>query len=77
MSNSNSSTTGIGLPGLVFVVFLVLKLTSVIDWSWWWVTAPLWAVIPIVILILIVKLILIAIAKRMAEKRFRNFKNRY
>lgn len=32
----------IGLPGLVFIVFLVLKLTGYIDWSWWWVTAPLW-----------------------------------
>lgn len=27
---------------LVFVVFLVLKLTSTIDWSWWMVTLPLW-----------------------------------
>jgi hypothetical protein len=32
----------IGLPGLLFLVFLVLKLTHVIAWSWWWVTAPLW-----------------------------------
>lgn len=31
------------LPGVVFVVFLVLKLTHVIDWSWWLVTLPLWA----------------------------------
>lgn len=27
---------------LLFLVFLVLKLTAVIDWSWWLVTAPLW-----------------------------------
>jgi hypothetical protein len=30
---------------LVFTVFLVLKLTGigyVAQWSWWWVTAPLW-----------------------------------
>jgi hypothetical protein len=26
----------------VFLVFLVLKLTGHIAWSWWWVTAPLW-----------------------------------
>lgn len=26
----------------LFLVFLVLKLASVIAWSWWWVTAPLW-----------------------------------
>jgi len=34
--------SGISFSGLLFVVFLVLKLTHVIDWSWWWVTAPLW-----------------------------------
>jgi hypothetical protein len=25
------------------LVFVILKLTNVIDWSWWWVLAPLWA----------------------------------
>lgn len=29
-------------PMLLFLVFLVLKLTDVIDWSWWWVSAPMW-----------------------------------
>jgi hypothetical protein len=33
---------GPGLPGTLFLVFLVLKLTDTIDWSWWWVTSPLW-----------------------------------
>lgn len=32
----------ISFPGLLFITFLVLKLTDVIDWSWWWVSAPLW-----------------------------------
>jgi len=27
---------------ILFIVFLVLKLTHTIDWSWWWVTSPLW-----------------------------------
>jgi len=27
---------------LLFITFLVLKLTGVIGWSWWWVTVPLW-----------------------------------
>lgn len=31
-----------GIFGTLFVIFLILKLTKVIDWSWWWVTAPLW-----------------------------------
>lgn len=36
------SSRGGSFLGLLFVVFLVLKLTGVIDWSWWWVTSPLW-----------------------------------
>lgn len=32
-----------GTLGLLQVAFVVLKLTDVIDWSWWWVLAPLWA----------------------------------
>lgn len=33
---------GFGFSGALFITFLVLKLTGVITWSWWWVTAPLW-----------------------------------
>lgn len=32
----------IGLDTILFIVFLVLKLTDTIDWSWLWVTSPLW-----------------------------------
>ena len=43
MSNTQTSSSGgIGLAGATFIVFLVLKLVGVIDWSWWWITAPLW-----------------------------------
>ena len=33
--------------GTLFLLLLTLKLTNTIDWSWWWVTAPLWAGIAI------------------------------
>lgn len=39
---------------LLFILFLILKLTGVIDWSWWWVTAPLWIPLGLAVLILIV-----------------------
>ncbi|WP_186260027.1 hypothetical protein [Burkholderia gladioli] len=39
---NQSTTSGIGFGPLLFLVFLVLKLTGYIGWSWWWVTAPLW-----------------------------------
>ena len=36
-----SSSSGIGVLVLLGVAFVVLKLTGVISWSWWWITAPL------------------------------------
>lgn len=30
------------LAGVMFCIFLVLKLVGIISWSWWWVTCPLW-----------------------------------
>lgn len=42
MANSNSSSGGIGTFTVLFLIFLILKLTGNIDWSWWWVTCPLW-----------------------------------
>lgn len=42
MSNSSSSSSGIGFAGLLTVLFVALKLTGVIDWSWLWVLSPLW-----------------------------------
>lgn len=47
-------SSGITFPMLLFLVFLVLKLTNVITWSWWWVTAPLWAPSAIVISIFLI-----------------------
>lgn len=45
---------GISLGTILFIVFLVLKLTETIDWSWWWVTAPLWIPVGLVVVFLII-----------------------
>lgn len=52
MSTNSSSSTGIGFCGLLAVAFVVLKLTKVITWSWWWVLAPVWAPAALVLAIL-------------------------
>lgn len=57
MEKSNKSGGGVGFFGLLFIVFLVLKLTNVIDWSWWWITAPLWGVILLTIICIAIYLI--------------------
>ena len=40
---SEKSSSGIGFVGLLQIVFIVLKLAHVIDWSWWIVFTPIWA----------------------------------
>ena len=54
---------GIGLSGLLTVLFVGLKLTNYITWSWIWVLAPLW--IPVAIW---VGLILIAVLMFLVKK---------
>ncbi len=64
MSNNSKSTAvsyGIGFPGALFITFLVLKLTHVIDWSWWWIFSPIWIDIAIAVLIVIIVLISLAV----------------
>lgn len=49
MSDSKGSSGGIGFCGLLAILFIGLKLTAVINWSWWLVLPPLWAPLPIVL----------------------------
>jgi hypothetical protein len=51
MSDNTSGSGGVGFFGLLTIVFITLKLTDFIDWSWWWVLSPIW--IPLVFVILL------------------------
>lgn len=62
-----SSTGGIGIPGALFIVFVVLKLTHVIDWSWWWIASPLWIGL-LVLAALAVVLLIIALAVKLLDR---------
>lgn len=60
MSNNkqnNSSAGGAGFLGLLALIFITLKLTGVIGWSWWWVLSPLWIPTSIILLIFVVMLV--------------------
>jgi len=48
MKTKNPQTS---LSVVLFLIFLILKLTDTIDWSWWWVTSPLW--VPVALLVVI------------------------
>ena len=58
MSEKQVTTVNSSILTILFVVFLVLKLTGSIDWSWWWVTSPLW--LPLVLTFLILSIIFVA-----------------
>ena len=65
MSNEKSKG-GISIGMLLFIIFLTLKLAKVgvvANWSWWWVTSPLWLVPSIVIVSVLLGAIVIGIIK--------------
>lgn len=51
MATNKSTDNGIGLLTVLFLIFMVLKLTGHIDWSWWYVTLPLWGGVAAVVVI--------------------------
>lgn len=59
MADTSSSSRGIGFTGLLTIVFIALKLTGVIDWSWWWVLSPIW--ISFIFVVLVFAIVIIAI----------------
>jgi len=49
-----NNNNGIGFLGLLAILFIALKLTGVIAWSWFWVLSPIWIAVLGVIAIMIV-----------------------
>ena len=76
MTNQNEKKTSgsIGITTILFVVFLVLKLTGLISWSWWWVTAPLWIPTCLGLTIIIILIIIRAIVRKRKMRKHRDFK---
>lgn len=65
----SETSHGVGLPGLLLVLFIGLKLGEVIDWPWVWVLSPLWIPIVVVIAILIIAAIVKGIGAASLNKR--------
>lgn len=59
--NNNKVVTHSPICMILFIVFLVLKLTNVINWSWWWVTAPLWIPVSIALVLLLIAIAILGI----------------
>lgn len=71
-SYKSSSIIMNNMTPILFLIFLVLKLTKQIDWSWWWVTSPLW-----ISLALLVVIVLVVIITRFVIVIYKTFINKY
>lgn len=57
MNRDNNYRAGFSLGDVLLVVFIILKLCKVINWSWFWVLSPLWiSLIIYIILVIIIKI---------------------
>ena len=61
--NKTTVSGGVGVLGLLGVAFVVLKLCKVINWSWWWVTAPFWIPVGVAVLLIVLVGILTVFTK--------------
>lgn len=70
MSNGSnaSSAGGIGFIGLLAILFIGLKLTNCISWSWWWVLAPI-LVVASIIIGCVVYAVLTVVIKHVKQRR--------
>lgn len=63
MTNTHTTSGGVGFTSLLTVLFIALKLTNVIDWSWWWVLSPIWISLSLALIIILVVAIVVGLTK--------------
>lgn len=66
---SAGATASIGIADIFLVVFVVLKLVGVINWSWWWVLSPFWIAVAIYAIVVAVIVVLYKVDQRPARKK--------
>lgn len=54
MNSDKETTGGVSFFGVLTVLFIGLKLSGIIHWSWMWVLAPIWAPSAIILVVLVV-----------------------
>lgn len=52
--NETDGNGGVGFFGLLAIIFITLKLTGHITWSWFWVLSPLWGSFAVCIVLLVI-----------------------
>jgi hypothetical protein len=63
MSKKQSSKQGISFGTALTLIFVVLKLCNLIEWSWFWVLSPLWIGGAIIVSVFIIGLLIMIMKK--------------
>lgn len=61
--NTQVNSGGVGFLGLLTILFIGLKLTGHIAWSWWWVLSPMWIPLAIVLVIFLIAGLVYVVSK--------------
>jgi uncharacterized integral membrane protein len=69
----SKSQNGVSISFILFLVFLILKLTNQIDWNWIWIFSPFWVPISIVIVVFIIVFFIGLIYMANTGKNIENF----
>ncbi|ULG01763.1 hypothetical protein phiA047_0032 [Aeromonas phage phiA047] len=54
MSNTTKVQSSFPFLSILCLIFITLKLTGYIAWSWWWVLAPIWIPISIILVVFVI-----------------------
>lgn len=76
MEKTINVASGFSLQSLgfiLFIVFMILKLVGVIDWSWFYVTLPLWIPTAFYVTVVTIILIVAVIAQKVEDRRTRKY----
>lgn len=57
----NKQSNGLGLGTVLAIVFTVLKLCGVINWSWWWVLLPVWGPLALAVVLVVGASLIVAL----------------
>lgn len=68
VKRTENTSQGLGLFGVLQIIFLVLKLTGLISWSWVWVLSPLWISIGLVVISMLI-ILAVAVVQDIKEGR--------
>lgn len=63
-NKTNPHAGGVSIVGVLTLIFFVLKITGLINWSWWWVFSPIWIYLLLFFTIALIAAVVIAVIQK-------------